>query len=95
MFCLGIGASSVYNILNEHQNNPEFNPPKKYHRSRAVLDNVTDEHKHSIRRIVHSFFLRNEPPTIEKIVTAVNENDDLPNFKNTTMRTLLKEINFR
>ncbi|KAJ3644479.1 hypothetical protein Zmor_022205 [Zophobas morio] len=89
----GIARSSVYNILKEYAaNNHTVQPPRKYHRTRAVLDNVTEEEKNLIRRIVHSFFLINETPTLSKVLHAVNECDDLPNFKKATFRKLLLQI---
>jgi hypothetical protein len=54
-------------------------PPKAYHRKRSVLDNVDSEIKNAIRCVTHSFFSRNGPPTVNKMLMAVNENEDLPN----------------
>jgi hypothetical protein len=85
----------VYNVLKEYNTQHMRQPPKVYHRKRSVLDNVDNETKSAIRGVVHSFFTRNEPPTVDKILVTVNENEDLPNFKKTTFKTLLKEIGFR
>lgn len=48
----------------------------------------------AIRRIVHSFFASNTPPTLSGILKKVNEDADLPNFSRTTLWRLLKENGF-
>lgn len=92
---LGVSVPSVFKILREYQETHELQPPKVYHRPRAILDNIDDETKTAVRRLIHSFFERNEPPTVDKILAAVHENEYLPQFKRTTLRTLMKEIGFR
>lgn len=91
----GVGVASVYNVLREYKADHKFKPPKSYHRSKPILDNIDEGIKSGVRRIIHQFYLRNEPPTIAKIMLAINDNEELPNFKKTTLRALLKEIGFR
>lgn len=43
---------------------------------------------------MHSFLINNELPTIDKLLQAVNEDEDLPNFRRTTFYKLLKSLNF-
>lgn len=86
---------SVSNILREHQQTHEFHPPKEYHRQRTILDNIDDATKSAVRRLIHSFFERNEPPTLNKMLAALPENENLPQFKRSTLRTLIREIGFR
>lgn len=47
-----------------------------------------------IRKIVHSFFAENRPPTLTKVLDKVNSDPDLPYFKLTTLWRLLKENSF-
>ncbi|XP_050516388.1 uncharacterized protein LOC126891251 [Diabrotica virgifera virgifera] len=59
-----------------------------------------DQQKHTIEEtkfsaIVHSFFLDNELPTIQKILQKISENPHIPNLKKTTLGKVLKSINFR
>lgn len=89
----GICSASVFNILREH-NAQDVKPPKTYTRTRSVLDNIDDDMRNIIRRIVHSFFYKNEVPTVDKILIKVNEDENLPNLKRTTLWKLLKEMNF-
>lgn len=65
-----------------------------YYRQRGILDSIDDETKSALRRLIHSFFERNEPPTLDKILAAVNEAEHLQQFKRTTLRALIKEIGF-
>lgn len=88
-------VASVSNILREHKENHEFQAPNVYHRPRAILDNIDDETKSAVRSLIHSFFERNEPPTLNKMLAAVHENEHLPQFKRTTFSKLIKEIGFR
>lgn len=85
----------MYKVLAEYKNNHEFAPPKPYKRPRKILDNIQEETKSLIRRTIHQFFFENELPMLDKILTKVNNNDELPNFKRTTLSTLIKELNFR
>lgn len=49
----------------------------------------------AIRRKVHMFFFRNEPPTLKKILQEVNQDHDLPNMSKETLRRILKDIGFK
>ncbi|XP_074030460.1 uncharacterized protein isoform X16 [Leptinotarsa decemlineata] len=90
---MGIAVSSVYKILKEYNsNNHTVLPPKKYSRIRGVLDNIRDEDKNLIQRMVQSFYSRNETPTLDKVLHAVNECDDLPCFTRSTFSKILSEI---
>jgi hypothetical protein len=47
-----------------------------------------------IRRKVHEFHFKNQPPTLNSLLAAVNNDLDLPDFKRTTSYVLLKELGF-
>lgn len=47
-----------------------------------------------IRKIVHSFFAKNVPPTLSAVLEQVNKEADIPQFKRTTLWRLLKENGF-
>jgi hypothetical protein len=47
-----------------------------------------------IRRKVHEFYFKNQPPTLNSLLAAVNNELDLPDFKRTTLYVLLKELGF-
>lgn len=92
---LGVSVPSVFKILQEYQETRVLQAPKVYHRQRAILDNIDDKTKSDVRCLIHSFFERNEPPTLDKMIAAVHENEYLPHFKRTTLSNLIKEIGFR
>ncbi|KAL0275935.1 UNVERIFIED_CONTAM: hypothetical protein PYX00_003645 [Menopon gallinae] len=50
--------------------------------------------KSSIRMKVHNYMYEKSAPTLNAILCLVNSDSDLPNFKRTTLHTLLKEIGF-
>ncbi|XP_057671356.1 protein FAM200A-like [Diorhabda carinulata] len=85
--------TSVCRVLKEHKENI-LTEPKEYSRPKPILDNINDEQKAAIRRIVHSFFLMNELPTVQKIMMAIEQHEDLPKLKKTTLKTLLHSLNF-
>lgn len=70
-------------------------PPRKAQKPHSVLDNIDDFVKSAIRAKVHQFFFDNIPPTVDKLLCAVNEDSDLPNFKRTTIYNLLLDIGMK
>lgn len=50
--------------------------------------------KSLIRKKIHNHFLQNISPTLNTILSLVNNDSNLPNFKRSTLHTLLKEIGF-
>lgn len=92
----GVSKASIYNARKEMSNTGKVSTPgKKRKRARNVLDKTCDEFVRSaIRRKVHQFFFENDPPTINKVLSAVNNDADLPNLKRTSLHALLKEIGF-
>lgn len=69
-------------------------PGKKRKRAKPVMDTCDSFTKSAIRSKVHNFFFRNEAPTLQKILTAVNDDSGLPSFKRTTLYKILQEIGF-
>ncbi|XP_048345214.1 uncharacterized protein LOC125428705 [Sphaerodactylus townsendi] len=48
----------------------------------------------AIRGIVHKYFFKNEPPTLNKILNDVNSDPDLPCISKTTLHRILRDIGF-
>lgn len=55
---------------------------------------MDDFDKNTIRQKVHSFWFNHEIPTLLKILTAVNEDETLPNFKRLIFQKVLKDLKF-
>ncbi|CAI6345238.1 unnamed protein product [Macrosiphum euphorbiae] len=60
----------------------------------CLLDKIDDLDRNTLRQKVHSFWLKKELPTIDKILEAVNDDPALPNFKRTTLYTTIKKLYF-
>lgn len=93
----GTSKRSIYRFRSEYSRGNIASPRKcrkkvEYKNSRGSKYNrfVIS----AIRRIVHSFFKNNLPPTLSAVLSTVNGESDLPNFKRTTLWTLLKESGF-
>lgn len=74
----GVSKTTVYRIIHEYKKkNQELSPPKtNKNRAAYILNNVEDFHKSVIWRKVHDFFFLNELPTIDKVLSVVNEDSD-------------------
>uniref|UniRef100_A0A1Y1MHX5 Uncharacterized protein n=1 Tax=Photinus pyralis TaxID=7054 RepID=A0A1Y1MHX5_PHOPY len=89
---------SIYAIKKEDGNEGVSSPKKRKQRKGKQSNDrlhVYDENVQSvIRRKVHNFFITNIPPTMNSILASVNDDNDLPNFKRTTLFNLLKDMGF-
>lgn len=50
--------------------------------------------KCAIRRKVHSIYLNNDYPTLNKIMTLCEADADIPPFKRTTLHKILHDLGF-
>lgn len=91
----GVAKSTVYKVVKEYRERRTLSEPKKIQNRKSTVELICDFDKNAIRRKVHGFFFKNEIPTIDKVLQAVNEDGDLPNFKRTTSYKLLKSLNFK
>lgn len=92
---LGIGINSIRNTLIEYKNRGTVSAPKLTKRRLTFKEKINEYHKNAIRRKVHEFYFNNELPTFNKVLQAVNADENLPNFKRSTFYALLKkELNF-
>lgn len=90
----GIGQRTVSVTLSEYRNKGGVSSPNKTKIRPTVTEKVDDFDKNTIRLKVHEFWHRREIPTVNKILIAVNEDSTLPDFSRTTLRRLLKHLNF-
>ncbi|KAL4096463.1 hypothetical protein QTP88_021412 [Uroleucon formosanum] len=60
----------------------------------TVNDKIDDFNKNAIKQKIYGFWFRNEIPTLKKIVQAINDDSLLPNLPCTSLRRVLKELNF-
>lgn len=90
----GIGRRTIITTLSEYKNRGTVTSPNKKKCRLDVTKKVDDFDKNAIRQKVHSFWLNRNIPTLSKILTAVNEDNSLPNFKRSTFHKMLKSMNF-
>ncbi|CAH2108017.1 unnamed protein product [Euphydryas editha] len=70
-------------------------PPQKTGPKRSFKDKIDEFTFSAIRRIVHQFLYRNEPPTIAKILQVINDDPEMPKVSKDTLRKFLKHLNFK
>lgn len=92
---LGISTRSVYRILKEQKENVQLTSQKNSGPKLTFKDKIDDFDFSAIRRKVHQFFYEKDPPTIAKVHQAVSDDPDLPNMSKSTMRAVLKHLNFK
>lgn len=90
----GIGLRTVKSTISEYKNTGECKSPNKTKIRPTVNDKIDDFDKNAIRQKIHGFWFRNEIPTLKKIVQAINDDSLLPNIPCTSLRQVLKELNF-
>jgi len=89
---------SMY-IIKKEMESGQFASPKKRRKIKPVRENsrmkTYDECTQSlVRRKVHNYFIQNVPPTVNLILAAINNDEDLPNFTRATLQRFLHDIGF-
>lgn len=94
---VGVGKCTVYRFISAYQKDHVLGlkSPENKKKRPCAFDKIDNFTKCAIRRKVHEFFFKNEQPTVEKILCAVNEDSDLPSFKRTTFYGVLKQLGFK
>ncbi|XP_027843956.2 uncharacterized protein LOC114124782 [Aphis gossypii] len=90
----GLGQRTVQTTLSEYKNQGTVSSPNKKRKTPAIVDKIDEFDKNAIRQLIHNFWRRREVPTIPKILTAINEDETLPNFKRTSFQKVLKDLQF-
>ncbi|XP_011554813.3 uncharacterized protein LOC105386028 [Plutella xylostella] len=92
---MGVSWTSIYRVISEKKTNANLRSPKKKKTRLTVCDKIDDFTKCAIRRIIHSFFLRNEIPTLDKVLSKIEEDGSLGSFKRTSLHLIIREIGFK
>ncbi|KAL4156027.1 hypothetical protein QTP88_000062 [Uroleucon formosanum] len=90
----GIGQRTVQTTLTEYKTKGTVSSPNKKKIRPTILEKVDSFDKDAIRRKIHGFWLNREVPTLPKMLVAINEDDTLPNFKPSSFRKILKDLQF-
>lgn len=92
---LGVGLNKVRTIVSEYKQRKTVTSPNKRRNRPGIVNKIDDFDKNAIRRKVHSFWLNKELPTLAKVLNAINEDNTLPNMKVTSLRKVLKSLDFK
>lgn len=94
---MGYGKSTVYRVLKEEKSTNCLTSPKPRRGGRKKLGKVDlDEcFRNAVRRMVHSFFLNKQIPTLDKVLQAITDDPDLPTISRNKLWKLLHELNFK
>lgn len=91
----GVVRSTVYKVICEYKRTRKLSSPKQSSGRRSLLFTMDDDIKNAVRRVVHSFFHKNEAPTLNKILAELQNHPNIPQMSRSTLYLLLKKINFR
>jgi len=90
----GVGKNTVGSTISEYKNTGLLKSPNKKKNRPSIIQKIDDFEKNAIRRKIHDFWLKREIPTLNKILIAVNTDQDLPDLSLTSLYRLMKEMNF-
>jgi molybdenum-dependent DNA-binding transcriptional regulator ModE len=62
----GISERKIWGIVKEKEISGSLKSPSKKRNRKGIINKLNEEQKKLVRRCVHRFFLRNEPPTLDK-----------------------------
>ncbi|XP_008178574.1 uncharacterized protein LOC103307901 [Acyrthosiphon pisum] len=91
---LGIGEKTISNTLKEYRETKTVSSPNKERIHKNVISKTDDFDKYAIRRKIHNLWINRELPTLDKILSVVNEDESLPSFSRATLHRLLKSMDF-
>ncbi|XP_049883814.1 uncharacterized protein LOC126379181 [Pectinophora gossypiella] len=86
---------TIRNIIKEKRTMGTTSSPQKHKDIKKIVDKLDDFTLSAIRLKIHQYYFDGELPTIKKVLTAVNEDDNLPNFTLSTMYKIMKKLNFK
>ncbi|KAK9702394.1 hypothetical protein QE152_g29962 [Popillia japonica] len=93
---LKLAKSTVYRTIREYQRTGQLARPKARTGRHSKLQAYDESVKNGVRQIVHSFFLKNELPTLNKIMAEITRRGEpVPHMSRTTLYRFLKLINFK
>lgn len=91
----GVSERSVYRVLSDYRDTHKISEPDAKRNKPNILQKIDNFDKTAIRRIVHSFYLKEELPTLKKILQVVNDDDSLPTLSMASLRRILLGLNFK
>jgi len=90
----GIGQSTIKKTLAEYRQTGIVKSPTKIRSKKQLFDKLDDIELQGLRQKVHSFWLKGELPTIDKILKVVNDDSQLGNYSRTSLYRVLLKMQF-
>jgi len=91
---IGIGKRTAITTISEYNNTGQLKSLCKTKIRAKINDKIDDVDKNAIRQKIHGFWFRGEIPISMKMVTAIDEDPDIPSLSRTSLQRILKELNF-
>lgn len=85
----------MYRTVKEYKKTGELAAPKQRTGRHSKVQGFDEATRNAVRQIVHSFFFKNELPTLDKILAQILIRDDIPQMSRATLHRFLKLINFK
>jgi hypothetical protein len=77
---LDIGYHTVRKTVSEYNTTKCVKSPNRKRQKPGIVDKIDKFDKNAIRKKVHSFWFNKELPTVPKLLSAINEDETLPNI---------------
>lgn len=90
----GVGQKTIQLTISNYKNSKTIKSPNRTKIRQTFKEKMDDFERNAIRRMVHDFWLRQEIPTLTKILHAVNNNPTMNTYKKSTLHLLLGYLNF-
>jgi len=93
---LGIGVTTISKtIMLYNRSKTVVSPNRTRARMSSRIAVFEEFEKNVVRRHVHSFWLKREIPTVDKIYQVVSNDESLPHISRTSLFHLLKDMGFK
>lgn len=91
---LGIGQRTVSNVISEYNSKKTVTSPCKNRTRISFKEKFDDIQMNAVRLHVHSFWFNKTIPTLDKILTTINNDKTLPEISRANLYRMLKFMNF-
>lgn len=89
---LGTGEKTISNSIVKHRLHETVSSPNNTNVFKTVETKIDDCDKYAIRRKAYQFWCNRQLPTLDEMLTVINEDDTLPSFTRSSFNHLLKSM---
>lgn len=91
---LEIRETTISNTIKEYRETKPVRLPNKQRQPKNIITKMGEFKQHATRRKIHQFWINRELPTLNKLLSVVNDDESSPFFFRATIHRLLKSMNF-